>query len=424
MLEKDFLKKLNILYIDNNEEAKTKIELKSHINKIYAAVDTEEALKVYESLEQEDIRLDAIISEVNISKLNGVTLLKKIRLKNEDIPFFLTSEYFNEDILLDSINHNISGFFNNPINIEKLLKKLNRLCHKYHQHETIKKQKLELERYLSAIDNVAIISKTDLKGNITFVNDIFCEVSKYKKDELLGYPHNIVRHPDTSKEVFFNLWKTIKNGDIWQGKLKNQAKDKTVYYVNTTVLPIYDDLGEDIIEFVGVRFLTTEEELSQREFRKKVVYNIQEYKKKDLDNSRKIKNLENEVLYLKRFNNDFYKNKLSESEEKNQKLQQQIIYSDEEIKDLRNKNSDIAKVANEKVKKITSEFKYLASKCKLSEGKNIENQNKIINQNKTIHDLELRLVDKNKQISDLHEVISFKEKEFEKLKEELSSEHN
>ena len=142
---------------------------------------------------------------------------------------------------------------------------------------------------------MAIISKTDLKGNITFANDFFCELSKYTRDELIGQPHNIIRHPDSPKEVFKNLWETIQAGNTWNGKIKNLAKDGSVYYVNSTVIPIFDDLGDEIIEYVGIRFLTTEDEISKREFRKKVIDNIQQSKKKELEYIGIIKELEKEL---------------------------------------------------------------------------------------------------------------------------------
>ena len=116
----------------------------------------------------------------------------------------------------------------------------------------MKRLKSELTEYVYALDNSAIISKTDLKGHITFVNDKFCDISGYEKEELFGKSHNIVRHPDMDAKVFEELWDSIKYGDIFQGTIKNLAKDGSVYYVETTVIPLHDENGK-IDEYLSIR---------------------------------------------------------------------------------------------------------------------------------------------------------------------------
>lgn len=86
----------------------------------------------------------------------------------------------------------------------------------------------------------AIVSETDLKGVITFANRRFCEISGYSVDELVGQPHNIIRHPDMPKAAFAQLWKTILSGTIWHGLVKNLRKDGKYYWVDTEVSPMYD----------------------------------------------------------------------------------------------------------------------------------------------------------------------------------------
>jgi aerotaxis receptor len=86
-----------------------------------------------------------------------------------------------------------------------------------------------------------IISQTDLNGNITFANRKFCEVSGYKFDELVGSSHNIIRHPDMPKAIFAKIWKTIQDGQAWNGLIKNLRKDGLYYWVDTEIVPIRDD---------------------------------------------------------------------------------------------------------------------------------------------------------------------------------------
>lgn len=114
-----------------------------------------------------------------------------------------------------------------------------------------------LKQYQDAIDASNIVSKTDINGTITFVNDEFCNISKYTRSELLGRPHNIVRHPDVSPKVFENLWNTILDKRVYKGIVKNRAKDGTTFYLNATIIPILDESG-DIEEFVALRYDITE----------------------------------------------------------------------------------------------------------------------------------------------------------------------
>ena len=109
-----------------------------------------------------------------------------------------------------------------------------------------------LDAYKTAIDETSIVSKSDKKGIITYVNKQFCEVSGYKKEELIGRHHNILRHPDMAKDIFANLWKTISSKNIWNGIVKNRKKDGGFYIVDATIIPMLDHEGE-IIEYVAVR---------------------------------------------------------------------------------------------------------------------------------------------------------------------------
>ena len=113
-----------------------------------------------------------------------------------------------------------------------------------------------LSEYKRAVDLGAIVSKADKRGKITYVNDAFIEISGYGEDELLGKSHSIVKHEDTPKEVFKDLWKTILSKNVWQGDIKNRAKDGRIYYVFATIVPILNDKDE-IEEFLSIRYDTT-----------------------------------------------------------------------------------------------------------------------------------------------------------------------
>ncbi|RXJ98395.1 PAS domain-containing sensor histidine kinase [Arcobacter sp. CECT 8986] len=123
--------------------------------------------------------------------------------------------------------------------------------------------------YQQAIENSNIVSKTDINGIITFVNDEFCKISGYTKEELLGKNHNIVRHPDVPKEHFHILWETIKQKrQTYKSTVKNLTKDGRSVYLNTTITPILDEF-DDIEEFIAIRYDVTQEVELKKDLEKK-----------------------------------------------------------------------------------------------------------------------------------------------------------
>ena len=96
-----------------------------------------------------------------------------------------------------------------------------------------------------------IVSRTDLKGNITYANETFALISGYTKDELIGKPHNIVRHPDMPKSIFKGLWKDLETKGSWNGVVKNKRKDEGFYWVYAEISEVYKD-GE-LVEYKSIR---------------------------------------------------------------------------------------------------------------------------------------------------------------------------
>jgi diguanylate cyclase (GGDEF)-like protein/PAS domain S-box-containing protein len=114
-----------------------------------------------------------------------------------------------------------------------------------------------LMQYQKAFDYGTIVSKANINGTITYANNLFCNISGYSREELIGSPHNIVRHPDMPKHVFQNMWNTILNHQIWEGIIKNKRKDGSTYYLKTIISPIVNEEGE-IEEFISIRHDITE----------------------------------------------------------------------------------------------------------------------------------------------------------------------
>jgi len=113
-------------------------------------------------------------------------------------------------------------------------------------------------------DGSVIISQTDLEGIITYANRAFSEASGYSADELVGQPHNIIRHPDMPKIVFEKMWRTIESGQAWNGLVKNLRKDGRYYWVETEILPIRDN-DDNITGYIAARRAASPKDIQENE---------------------------------------------------------------------------------------------------------------------------------------------------------------
>ena len=118
-----------------------------------------------------------------------------------------------------------------------------------------------VERHLK--DGESVVSKTNTKGVITYVNRTFLEISGFSEDELIGAPQNIVRHPDMPPAAFQDLWDTLQAGKSWKGLVKNRCKDGAYYWVEANANPIYEN-GQ-VSGYMSLRTKPTREQVEYAE---------------------------------------------------------------------------------------------------------------------------------------------------------------
>lgn len=133
-----------------------------------------------------------------------------------------------------------------------------------------------VDDYKYALDESSIVAITDQKGTIIYVNDNFCKISKYSAEELIGQDHRIINSGYHSKDFIRELWRTIANGKVWKGELKNKAKDGSIYWVDTTIVPFLNADNKPY-KYVAIRSDITNRKISEEELIK-ILQEITDYK--------------------------------------------------------------------------------------------------------------------------------------------------
>jgi PAS domain S-box-containing protein len=260
----EYTQDLKLLYVEDNAGAReaTLILLEEFFENIVIAVDGEDGYEKY--LESSP---DIIITDINMPKQNGIEMITKIRETNSSIPILILSAHNETSYFIESIKLNVNGYIFKPVDIDQIVSELDKIVSTLKLHDEIKKSEFFLKQYQEVTDISSIVSKTNPRGVITYVNENFCKISGYSPDELVGKNHNIIRHPDVPKAIFEDMWNTIKKEKkIWQGVVRNLSKDKKSYYVKSTVKPIMDIDG-NIIEYIALRDDITDIMNPQKQFR-------------------------------------------------------------------------------------------------------------------------------------------------------------
>jgi len=251
-LLKQMSKGMTLLYVEDDPHARDAANslFSEFFDTVIIGKDGEEGARLYAASSS---KIDLIITDITMPHMNGIEMIQNIRNISSDVSIIVVSAHDESNYLTQTIEAGVDGYLLKPLNTLQLVRTLAKVIEKIHLRYENTKNALLLKQYENITNISSIISKSDPKGVITFVNDKFCQISGYTKEELVGKPHNIIRHPDMPKSAFRDLWKTIKDEKkTWQGIVKNRAKNGDTYYVKTTVQPILNPEGE-VEEYISLR---------------------------------------------------------------------------------------------------------------------------------------------------------------------------
>lgn len=348
MFNNSFLKKLNILFIESNSEDKEHFSniLYKFFNNVIVCSTGKEAIDSFLE-KRNDFFIDIIICDKTLEDMTGIDVLTQIRKIDLEVPFILTSSKIEVDDLLVAIKYKATDYLEKPVNGKNLIFCIEQVCHnKYHERLKLLMQE-DLEDLKTVINEVALVSRTDLEGNITFINSYFSEVTGYSEDEIIGQNRLILKDENTSALIYKDLLEKVKSGIIWEGKLRNISKTKEFFYIYLTVLPIYCKETSLVKELIWISFLTTSEELEEKEFKKKVVKNMYENRRINNEAREKIDFLMNKISDYSNM-----KNSLITEKERASKFISQIKFYEKELVEIEEKVKEISEKASIKIKQV------------------------------------------------------------------------
>jgi len=264
-LEKNEFK--NILVLDHSEIIQEEIKkvLTNRKYNVLTSSTPEEALNL---LLTHDVHLMLLDVELQgNSALKFLQQNKTLITIEKKVPVIILSSKLTPSSMRDNYRAGAVDFLSKPYIIEELVLKVDLWIEFNRREYELECNQMLLTQYKDTVDRSSIVSKTNKKGQITYINESFIQISGYSEDELLGKNHNIVRHPEMPKEVFKELWNTISiQKKPWTGQVKNKKKDGGFYWVDTIINPILDR-DENIIEFIAIRKDITEQKVIENHFK-------------------------------------------------------------------------------------------------------------------------------------------------------------
>jgi len=186
----------------------------------------------------------------------SLNLLKRIRIIKKHILAILIAPNTGSDIMLPAIRLGLTDYLVQPLHPEDVKDMQQRLVSAFIGQTRILRQNLLLNQYKNALDASLIITKTNLAGQITYVNEKMIEISGYSANEIIGQTHRLFKHPNTSMDQMRELWSTILAKRVWHGTIVNQNKNGKPFYTDTFILPLLNERNE-ISEYMDMRIDVT-----------------------------------------------------------------------------------------------------------------------------------------------------------------------
>lgn len=239
---------LSVLYVEDEDTIRESLSriLRRRTRELHVADNGQVGLEKYR-----EFAPDVIVTDIRMPVLGGLKMSREIRKDNPNIPIVVTTAFTDTEHFLEAIEIGISRFILKPVDTDKIIQVLQESAEVLNAHKELEKKNKLLDEYQKAVDASAAVSKTDTQGKITYVNQHFCELSGYAEEELVGQPHDIIRHPNEKKEKFDELWATISEKKIWSGVLENLRKDGKSFFVDLDVVPILNE-HEEVQEYIGL----------------------------------------------------------------------------------------------------------------------------------------------------------------------------
>ncbi len=232
---------------------------------VVTAADGEEALQIYDTH-----KIDIVLTDYRMPRMDGFALTGRLRQIDPDLPVMMITAHSDSNCFTRAIENGIDAYLVKPFSLQQFLSQLGKILSAL-RHRTEAARNLNiLRQYRQIVDSSAILSKTDPNGIIIYVNDAFCEISGYAREELIGRSHNIVRHPEEPSDLFAGIWQQIAHKkQAWQGVIRNRRKDGSAYFVKAAINPILDEAGH-ITEYISLQSDITLLMNQQRTFEKSI----------------------------------------------------------------------------------------------------------------------------------------------------------
>lgn len=247
-------------------------KLEESYSAVYSVCGDKEAISTFRMYP-----IDIVIKYVKKYKEGDLELIADCRKLSTEIPTIAIYDFPKMPFFTRAVELGINRLFPYPLNEEMFMQALQYYCNSKVTNKMLIDQVKLLDEYKTAIDRSFLVSKADAHGIIIDANENFCKVSGYKRHELLGQNHNILRHPDSKDEMFKEMWKALQNKQTWRGRLKNIAKSGEEYVVESVISPIVDSDGrikeyiairQDVTQFIKAGRLVIEQEKQRKEMEK------------------------------------------------------------------------------------------------------------------------------------------------------------